>query len=233
MSSVGESKRPRATVVSGGAPSGLGPGSSPVRRKPAVTRATAASVVDGDALLGNITTSTASTNSSSSSGGGGGSGSKNGNDPASAAIAAQARRRQMAAVSGNDDNKRRTQPSSLSTNNGGAAVSSMSSTIGAASNGDGDNMDDVDDDGNPIVPVKLTKKEKLALEKERLASEAEQRRAAYNRMVGLWKDRGARKRAPRTAGGPIRFRTNFRNTILDVFKERGWKETDRYHRTMI
>jgi uncharacterized protein YkvS len=36
-----------------------------------------------------------------------------------------------------------------------------------------------------------------------------------------------RTKAP-SVGNAIRFKTGLRNTVLDVMKDRGWKETDRY-----
>lgn len=40
---------------------------------------------------------------------------------------------------------------------------------------------------------------------------------------------GYGSRRARTRGraeGPVRYRTSFRNTIIDVFKARGWKEAE-------
>jgi hypothetical protein len=43
------------------------------------------------------------------------------------------------------------------------------------------------------------------------------------RIVQLWKDRAKKPQKP---GSQIRFKTNFRNTILDVFRANGWREAE-------
>mmetsp|Transcript_31273 Transcript_31273/g.60949 ORF Transcript_31273/g.60949 Transcript_31273/m.60949 type:complete len:464 (+) Transcript_31273:28-1419(+) len=53
--------------------------------------------------------------------------------------------------------------------------------------------------------------------------EKEGRQAYHNRLVRQWKERGHRNQSHR---GRLRFRTTFRNSILDVLRHRGWKETD-------
>lgn len=60
-------------------------------------------------------------------------------------------------------------------------------------------------------------------EREEGRDEAE-KEARFAQALALWKEKSRRKDAART--GPVRFRTGFRNTILDVMRERGWKETD-------
>lgn len=51
----------------------------------------------------------------------------------------------------------------------------------------------------------------------------EGKRAYHNRLVKQWTDR---KRSVPDRRGRLRFRTTFRNTILDVCKAKGWKHTD-------
>lgn len=68
------------------------------------------------------------------------------------------------------------------------------------------------------------------------AEEAAANKKEYiNRVVQQWKDKSKKSHhGNKTGGGSggsgapsvIRFKTNFRNTILDVFRERGWKETE-------
>jgi len=52
---------------------------------------------------------------------------------------------------------------------------------------------------------------------------AANKREYINRVVQMWKDKAKK---PQRTGGPLRFKTTFRNTILDVFRERGWKESE-------
>lgn len=50
----------------------------------------------------------------------------------------------------------------------------------------------------------------------------------HSRIITLWQEKNKKSRQHRTqqSTGTIRFKTHFRNTILDVFREKGWKETE-------
>jgi hypothetical protein len=82
------------------------------------------------------------------------------------------------------------------------------------------------------VAEKILSSDQLAEAKSQ--REKEEKLAKTNQILHQWHNRNKRKQNNSTndallsnvsSTGPIRFKTLFRNTILDVFKQKGWVET--------